>query len=71
MMVRLSVFPLLFGASLLAFGVGFVNRKKFFPEIEQIHQERAIQSHYQAIDFQNKVAEGVRQERQQKKEKVQ
>ncbi len=70
-MVRLSVFPLLFGASLLAFGLGFINRKKFFPEIEQIHKERAIQSHYQAIDFQTKVAEGVRRERQQKKEKTQ
>ena len=65
-MVRLSVFPILFGASLVGFAVGFINRRKLFPEIEEIHREKAILSHYQAIDFKTKVAEGVKKERQRK-----
>ena len=66
MVVRLTAFPVLFGASLLAFAVGFYNRRKLFPEVEEIQRQKAIESHYQAIEFKSKVAEGVRKERERK-----
>ena len=65
-MVRLTAFPVLFGASLVVFAVGFYNRRRLFPEVEEIQRKKAIESHYQAIEFQSKVAEGVRREREKK-----
>lgn len=65
-MVRLTAFPVLFGASLLVFAIGFYNRRKLFPEVEEIHRQKALESHYQAIEFKSKVAEGVRKEREKK-----
>ena len=65
-MIRLTAFPVLFGATLLAFAVGFYNRRKFFPEVEEIQRKKAIEAHYQAIEFKSKVAEGVRKERERK-----
>ena len=68
-MVRLSMYryPLLFGGFVAAFAVGFINRHKLFPEVEEIHREKAVLSHFQAIEFKNKVAEGVRKEREERK----
>ena len=65
-MVRLAVFPVIFGASLLAFIVGFYNRKKLFPEIEEIHRKNAIEGHYQAIAFKSNLAEAVKKEQEKK-----
>lgn len=65
-MVRLTAFPVLFGATLLAFAVGFFNRRKFFPEVEKIQREKAVEGHYHAIEFKSTVAEGVRKERERK-----
>lgn len=65
-MVRLAAFPVIFGASLLVFVVGFYNRRKLFPEIEEIHQKKAIESHYQAIAFKSNLAEAVRKEQERK-----
>lgn len=65
-MVRLTAFPVLFGASLVAFAVAFYNRRKLFPEVEEIQRQKARESHYQAIEFKSKVAEGVRKEREKK-----
>lgn len=62
----MSVFPVLFGTTLVGFAVAFINRRKLFPEIEEIHREKAILSHFQAIDFKTKVAEGVKEERERK-----
>ena len=65
-MVRLTAFPVVFGVSLVAFAIGFYNRRKFFQEVEDIQQRKAVESHYQAIEFKSKVAEGVKKERQKK-----
>ena len=62
-MVRLSVFPVAFGCALLALAIGFVNRRKLFPEVEEIHRKRALESHHQAVEFKARVAEGVKRER--------
>ena len=63
-MVRLTAFPVLFGATLLAFAVGFLNRRKFFREVEEIQREKATEGHYHAIQLKSKVAEEVRKERE-------
>ena len=38
----------------------FYNRRKLFPEVETINQRKARESHYQAVEFRTKVAEGVK-----------
>ena len=47
-MVRMAVFPVVFGASLVILAAGFYNRRKLFPEVETINQRKARESHYQA-----------------------
>lgn len=59
-MVRMAVFPVVFGASLVILAAGFYNRRKLFPEVETINQKKARESHYQAVEFRTKVAEGVK-----------
>ena len=68
-MVRLTAFPVVFGVSLVIFAIGFFNRRKLFPEVEEIQRQKAVESHYQAIEFKSKVAEGVRKEREKKASK--
>lgn len=63
-MVRLTAFPVLFGATLLAFAVGFLNRRKFFRDVENIQREKATEGHYHAIELKSTVAEGVKKERE-------
>ena len=63
-MVRLTAFPVLFGATLLTFAVGFLNRRKFFRDVEEIQREKATEGHYQAIEIKSKVGEKVRKERE-------
>lgn len=65
-MVRRTAFPVIFGASLLVFVLGFYNRRKLFPEIEKIHQKQAEESHYQAIAFKHQVAEALKKEQERK-----
>lgn len=67
-MVRLSKFqfPLVFGGCLLVFAVGFRNWKQYFPEVEAIHRQRALETHQQALEFKQKVAEGIKKERERK-----
>lgn len=67
-MVRLAPFqfPLVFGGCLLALAVGFHYRRKLFPEVEQIHRKRAIETQEQAVEFQQKLAEGIKKERERK-----
>ena len=62
-MVRMAVFPVVFGASLVILVAGFYNRRKLFPEVETINQRKARESHYQAVEFRTKVAEGVKLKR--------
>ena len=50
----------------MVFAIGFYNRRKLFPEVEEIQRQKAITSHYNAIEFKSKVAEGVRKEREKK-----
>ena len=40
-MVRMAVFPVVFGASLVILAAGFYNRRKLFPEVETINQRKA------------------------------
>jgi len=68
-MVRITAFPVIFGASLVALTVGFYNRRKFFPEVEEIHERKARESHFQAQEFKVKVAEGVKKKREEKADK--
>ena len=70
-MVRLSSSPLVFGGFLLCFAIGFYNRRKFFPEVEEIHHQRAIETQIQAVEFQQKVAEGVERIREKKRKEAQ
>ena len=65
-MARLAVFPVVFGGALLVFVTAFYNRRKLFPEVDEIHRKKALESHVQAIEFKARVAEGVRRERQSK-----
>ena len=65
-MVRLTPFPLLFGGCLIVFAWGFYNRRNFFPEVEDINRQKAIERYQEAIDFKKKVAEGVKKERERK-----
>ena len=67
-MVRLAVFPVVFGASFLGLAVAFYNRKKLFPEVEEAKWQKAWESHYQAVEFRAKVAEGVKREKEKRKE---
>lgn len=69
-MVRYSTFPLAFGGILLCFAVGFYNRRKFFPDVEEIHHQRAIETQIQALQFQQKVAEGVEKIREKKRKEA-
>lgn len=48
----------------MAFAVGFLNRRKFFREVEEIQREKATEGHYHAIQLKSKVAEEVRKERE-------
>ena len=68
-MVRATVFPVIFGASLVALSIAFYNRRKFFPEVEEIHQRKSVESHVQAQEFKVKVAEGVKKKREEKADK--
>lgn len=70
-MVRFSTFPLVFGGCLIAFAWGFYNRRKLFPEVEVIKRQKAIDSHQQAREFKEKVAEGIKREREKKQAKLQ
>lgn len=65
-MVRLTPFPLAFGGCLIFFVWGFVNRRKWFPEVEDIHRQRAIEKKQEAEEFKTKLAEGVKRERAKK-----
>lgn len=65
-MVRLAVFPLVFGGALVLLTVGFYNRRKLFPEVEEIQRRKARESHSQAQEFRASVAEGLRKEREKK-----
>lgn len=67
-MVRLAPlqFPLVFGGCLIVFAWGFHNRRKLFPEVEEIHRQRAIETHQQAVEFQQKFAEGIKKEKERK-----
>ncbi len=67
-MVRLAVFPVVFGASFVALTIAFYNFKKFYPELEETKRQKAWESHYQALEFKAKVAEGVQRERAKLKE---
>ena len=70
-MVRFAAFPLAFGTCLLCFAVGFYNRRRFFPDVEEIHHQRAIETQIQAVEFQQKVAEGVQRIREKKRREAQ
>lgn len=65
-MVRLAPFPLTFGGCLIFFVWGFVNRRRWFPEVEEIHRKRAIETKQQAEEFKEKLAEGLKREREKK-----
>ena len=65
-MVRLAPFPLAFGGCLIFFAWGFVNRRKWFPEVEDVHRRRAIEKNQQAEEFKAKLAEGIKKERAKK-----
>ena len=69
-MVRFAAFPLAFGSCLICFMVGFYNRRKFFPEVDEIHHQRAIETQIQAVEFQQKVAEGVQRIREKKRKEA-
>lgn len=66
-MVRLAVFPVVFGASFVVLAVAFFNRMKFFPGLEEKKRKKAWESHYQALEFKAKVAEGIRKKREESK----
>lgn len=68
-MVRLTVFPLAFGGCLICFSWGFVNRKRLFPEVEEIHRLRAIEKQQEVVEFREKFAEGLKKEREKKAER--
>lgn len=65
-MVRVSTFPLLFGGCLVGFALGFYNRRKLFPEVEEINRQKAIKNYQEAVQFREKVAVGVQKERERK-----
>ncbi len=69
-MVRLAVFPVVFGVSFVALAVAFFNRMRFFPGLEETKYKKAWESHYQALEFKAKVAEGVQRERAKTKGEV-
>ncbi len=56
---------------MICFVWGFYNRRKFFPEVEEIHHQRAIETQIQAVEFQRKVAEGVQRIREKKRREAQ
>ena len=63
-------FPLLFGATLIVIIVGFYNRRKLFPEVEEIKRKKATQRRQEAIEFKQKVADGVRERRAAREKKT-
>jgi hypothetical protein len=65
-MVRLTPFPFVFGGCVVVFILGFANRKRLFPEIEEIHRQRDIETRQQAAEFRVKLDEAIKKERERK-----
>ena len=57
-------FPLVFGGTLAVLVVGFHYRRRLFPEVEEIHRRRAAETEQQAAEFKQKLAEGIKRERE-------
>lgn len=64
MPTRVSVFPVVFGVTLVALSIAYYHRKSFYSEVWEKHQRQAIDSPIQAIQFQTQVKEGLQRERQ-------
>ena len=67
-MIRLSAFPILFGGFLVAFTVGFYNRRKLFPEVDEINHQKTLESRAQAVELRSQVAAKIELNRTQKHE---
>ena len=63
-MVRATPFPFVFGGCLVFFVVGFYNRRRLFPEVEEIREQRAAEKAQQAAEFKEKFAAGLKKERE-------
>lgn len=66
--VRVTAFPIVFCGALVVFTVGFCNRRKLFPEVDEINRRKAEESRVQAVAFKSQVAAGVKREREQRRE---
>ena len=68
--IRVTAFPIVFSGALVVFTVGFCNRRKLFPEVDEINRRKAEEGRVQAVAFKSQVAAGVKREREQRREAV-
>lgn len=62
-----SLYPFVFGATLVVLAVAFHGRRKLFPEVFEEQRRLAIEGRLRAQEIQSAVAEGVRKEREKRK----
>ena len=64
-MARLgSKYPVLFGATLLAFSAAFYGRRRLFPEVFEEQERKKAEGFRRAKEFRDTVAEGIRGEKE-------
>lgn len=62
-----SLYPIVFGATLIVLAVAFHGRRKLFPEVFEEQRRLAIEGRRKAQEFKTEVAEGVLNEKQKRK----
>ena len=59
-----SLYPIVFGATLVVLVVTFHGRRKLFPEVFEEQRRLAIEGRRKAQEFKAEVAQGVQNEKQ-------
>ena len=59
-----SRFPVLFGATLVAFSAAFYHRRRLFPEVFEDQKTKKAEGFRRAKEFKATVAEGIRREKE-------
>ena len=59
-----SLYPIVFGSTLVVLAVAFHGRRWLFPEVFEEQRRRAIEGRRQSQEIKSVVAEGLRKERE-------
>lgn len=65
-MLRMSVFPMVFGGCLIFFVLGFRNRSSWLSETVELRRQREVESYHKSKEFKKRLEEELRKRRESK-----